>query len=296
MSKTNLPKRDVILGAAKEIFIEKGFRGTTISGIAEKAGIAKGSVYSYFDSKLDIVKALFLQIDESNQTLVDQLLDNSHKKRKELLEQFLVQELQQVLTERTFFQVFMSDELVVMNNDVMAVIQECRLNYHLSQQRVLLQAYSNDIKPWLYDIVAILNGLLQEYSVYLALDDANFSIKNCANLIAFCLDNNIQALSHAKREPLLTADNFPLTQNIDHKTRQHKKAEQLVIDMKHATEDLSQDHQKLANETLTLIEAELRQTSANLTLIRALIANLRPYKDLEIYRRRLADALDVELI
>ena len=46
MSKTNLPKRDVILGAAKEIFIEKGFRGTTISGIAEKAGIAKGSVYS----------------------------------------------------------------------------------------------------------------------------------------------------------------------------------------------------------------------------------------------------------
>lgn len=296
MTKSATSKRELIMSTAKSLFIEKGFRGTTIAGIADAAGIAKGSVYSYFTSKLDIVKALFLQSDEKNQLLVEQLLRNDAIQGKALLEQYLVFEFQEVLNERSFIQVFLTDDMVIMDTDVMTVVQECRINYHFSQQKVLLKAYGDGISPWLYDIVSMVNGLLQEYTIYLTLDDADFSIKRCAHLVTFCLDSAITALSTSSLSPLLTKDNFPLTKDTDIEQRQQQKALELLEKIKVEASALHEEHESLVKETLILIETELAKTTINNTLIRALIANLRPYTELNSYRRRLAEALDVELI
>lgn len=47
-----------ILHAAKAIFSEKGFDGTRIAGIAERAGLPKANVYYYFPSKEAIYRAI----------------------------------------------------------------------------------------------------------------------------------------------------------------------------------------------------------------------------------------------
>jgi TetR/AcrR family fatty acid metabolism transcriptional regulator len=47
-------RRESILQAAIEIFSKKGFRSATISEIAERAGVAEGSIYQYFKSKEDL--------------------------------------------------------------------------------------------------------------------------------------------------------------------------------------------------------------------------------------------------
>lgn len=46
-----------ILGAARSVFASKGFDGATIDAIALTAGVAKGTVYLYFDSKRDLFLA-----------------------------------------------------------------------------------------------------------------------------------------------------------------------------------------------------------------------------------------------
>jgi len=46
-----------ILDAARTVFSEKGFDGATIDAIALVAGVAKGTVYLYFDSKRDLFLA-----------------------------------------------------------------------------------------------------------------------------------------------------------------------------------------------------------------------------------------------
>jgi len=296
MTDIVLSKRELILDTAKSLFIEKGFRGTTISGIATSAGIAKGSVYSYFNSKSDIVKALFLKADEKDQYLVEELLTDNNNTGQLLLEQYLALEFQEVLNERSFIQVFLTDDLIILNEELMQVVQECRINYHLSQQKVLLQAYGSDISPWLYDIVSVVNGLLQEYTIYLTIDDANFSIKQCAHLIAFILDNTISAFNASTLTPVLTKENFPLTKDTNIEQLQNQKAKGLIENIKIETFDLNAEQKKLIQETLTLISDELSNADLNRTLIRALIANLRPYTELNAFRRKLADALDVELI
>jgi AcrR family transcriptional regulator len=49
-------KRQGILDAAFEAFGENGYRNTTIKDIADIAGIAPGSVYTYFDDKEDLFR------------------------------------------------------------------------------------------------------------------------------------------------------------------------------------------------------------------------------------------------
>jgi AcrR family transcriptional regulator len=59
MTKGNHSKRDLILNAAFELFISKGYLDTKIIDIADAAGIGKGTVYEYFESKDAIFFELF---------------------------------------------------------------------------------------------------------------------------------------------------------------------------------------------------------------------------------------------
>lgn len=51
-------RREEILSSAARLFGENGYHATTIDDVAERAGVAKGTVYWYFRSK----KALFLAV------------------------------------------------------------------------------------------------------------------------------------------------------------------------------------------------------------------------------------------
>jgi TetR/AcrR family transcriptional regulator, repressor of fatR-cypB operon len=52
-------RRESILKAALECFVERGFHGTAMPQIAEKAGVAAGTIYHYFPSKEALVNALY---------------------------------------------------------------------------------------------------------------------------------------------------------------------------------------------------------------------------------------------
>jgi AcrR family transcriptional regulator len=43
-----------IIDAAIGVFIEKGYAATRLDDVAKRAGIAKGTLYLYFDTKEDI--------------------------------------------------------------------------------------------------------------------------------------------------------------------------------------------------------------------------------------------------
>ena len=54
-------KREAILGAALELFVERGFWGTAVPEIAERAGVGAGTIYRYFESKEALVNAIYRQ-------------------------------------------------------------------------------------------------------------------------------------------------------------------------------------------------------------------------------------------
>lgn len=58
--------------AAKKVFFEKGYVNATIAEIAKLAGVAKGSIYLYFQAKDDLYLSLMLPIlEEIKKSLTD---------------------------------------------------------------------------------------------------------------------------------------------------------------------------------------------------------------------------------
>jgi TetR/AcrR family transcriptional regulator, repressor of fatR-cypB operon len=52
-------KREAILDAALELFSERGFHGTAVPLVAERARVGAGTLYRYFESKEALVNALY---------------------------------------------------------------------------------------------------------------------------------------------------------------------------------------------------------------------------------------------
>ncbi|HXX79318.1 MAG TPA: TetR/AcrR family transcriptional regulator [Ktedonobacteraceae bacterium] len=57
--KQRQEREALILQAAEEVLLEKGYHETSIDEIAARVGIAKGTVYLHFPSKEDLVIAIF---------------------------------------------------------------------------------------------------------------------------------------------------------------------------------------------------------------------------------------------
>src|SRR5439155_19886963 len=60
-------RRNQILDAATKVFAEKGFHRATIKDIARHAGIADGTIYTYFASKTDVLLAILNRLNETTE-------------------------------------------------------------------------------------------------------------------------------------------------------------------------------------------------------------------------------------
>ena len=69
---TEQDKKARILNAAMKIFAFKGYQYTTVAEIAQEAGVSKGLVHVYFESKLDILLEVIIFFIESVNALIAQ--------------------------------------------------------------------------------------------------------------------------------------------------------------------------------------------------------------------------------
>jgi AcrR family transcriptional regulator len=56
---TSMDKKDAILTAALELFAERGYHGTSVGDIAQRANVGAGTIYRYFKDKVALVNALY---------------------------------------------------------------------------------------------------------------------------------------------------------------------------------------------------------------------------------------------
>ena len=61
MVKERTEKQEAILDATLELIGERGFHGTPISAVANKAGVGAGTIYRYYCSKEELINDLYLR-------------------------------------------------------------------------------------------------------------------------------------------------------------------------------------------------------------------------------------------
>lgn len=72
--KADNAKRRQILTGARKVFLAKGFDGASMEVIAKAAGVSKGTLYVYFNSKEALFEALILQERNSQAELMQEVL------------------------------------------------------------------------------------------------------------------------------------------------------------------------------------------------------------------------------
>lgn len=70
---SRIDKKERIIQSAIDVFSEKGIEKATISEIVKKAGIAQGTFYLYFSSKLAVMPAIA-------EVMVNKILEGLNKK------------------------------------------------------------------------------------------------------------------------------------------------------------------------------------------------------------------------
>ncbi len=70
-------KKERILNAALNLFVEKGIDNTSTALISKEAGIATGTLYLYFENKVDLISELYISIKEESMVNFLDLIDYS---------------------------------------------------------------------------------------------------------------------------------------------------------------------------------------------------------------------------
>jgi AcrR family transcriptional regulator len=81
----NNDKRKEIMQAALELIAEHGFHGAPMAMIADKAGVAAGTIYRYFESKDVLITELYRELEEK----LIAFLQDGYATSKPIRERFL---------------------------------------------------------------------------------------------------------------------------------------------------------------------------------------------------------------
>jgi len=73
----NSSRHKEIISAAEELFLSKGYDSTSMHEIAERLGIAKGTIYHYFPSKQRLLEAIVEDIVDGEFTRIQEMMHSS---------------------------------------------------------------------------------------------------------------------------------------------------------------------------------------------------------------------------
>ena len=172
-------KKSLIMDSALEHFAREGFHATTITHIAQHAGISKGLLYNYFSSKEDLLAAIiqksisevfnYFDIDRDGQLSEDEF-------------EFFIRKIAQILREkqtfwRLFFQLLMQSE-----------VREQLLNYFIGASSLIRSATDSNEEFFVSRIMKIITEYFirkkesrgPDYDPYLELNMFILTIKGFA--------------------------------------------------------------------------------------------------------------------
>jgi AcrR family transcriptional regulator len=69
-------RRRELISCAQTLFYTKGYESTSVNDIVNEVGVAKGTFYYYFDSKLAILEATVEELAEQTLAIMDEIVDD----------------------------------------------------------------------------------------------------------------------------------------------------------------------------------------------------------------------------
>jgi AcrR family transcriptional regulator len=165
-------KRKAILETAVDLFAEHGYNQTSMQQIADSIGISKGSLYSFFQSKEDLIISIY----EHYQQLVFERafvvgLDGNMPAEERLAKQFQVQ-FEGILEYKSYMKMHMRGETAKNSEKLAGMEHRMRGRLFSWLQHNLQRLYGNRIDPYKWDLMWMTQSIYSSYMMLLISTDS----------------------------------------------------------------------------------------------------------------------------
>lgn len=152
-----------ITEAALELFGNEGYHATSVSKIASKAGVSKGLIYNYFDSKEQILMALLTDVDQESQDLLEDLFRGKPEEQLRKVIDYLF-----VMMRTDFRRVKLFLSLVAQVENI-AFVQRLGVEKYRRTMAILEKLFTDlryhNPKAEAQFITALVDGLAMQYAI-----------------------------------------------------------------------------------------------------------------------------------
>lgn len=255
-------RKEKFLETAMKLFAKKGYHTTSIQDIVEAWGISKGAFYHHFSSKEELMLEIVRYHFEKLMAPVEE--KQKHQPPRDAFIDELTRKLEGILTHKDFFQMMMVEQLPKINADIQRYLYAQRARMFRWYCQRLIDIYGKKIEKHVFDVAAIVNGILREYLFYMMVNQEMFRADAIARFIVRQMDAIVEHLG--EEEPLLTEaamrcfDDMAEQERRERKTKIFESIAQLKQQLSALPIDKKTYHQLHA--ALDTLEAEFSQEEA----------------------------------
>ena len=192
-----IKKKRNVIDKAHELFIEKGYHGTSIQDILNHSGISKGSFYNYFPSKGELFKAVFNLILDNMKTERDELLIGEDIRDKEV---FIKQvNLMMEHNRKNKLLQLIEDVLVSNEPELIKYIKQSRYLFVNWVYERFLDIFPENQEKYMVDCAVLYTGMMQNILHTSNLLNRTITLQQ---ITTYCLDRVITILDDISRKDI----------------------------------------------------------------------------------------------
>ena len=175
-----MTRKQLIIDSALQLFAEKGIEATSVQQITDHCGISKGAFYLSFKSKDELVFSIIEHFMNNVIRQVDQAVSQAPDPTQKLQIYFI--QLFTILTKYTSFaDILIREKVSAISDDVIERIHYYTAISNKNLEKLLLEVFGNQIEGKQYDLIMVVNGMVQVYIQWLCESPKSFDIVKLAD-------------------------------------------------------------------------------------------------------------------
>lgn len=289
-------KRLTIITEATSLFSEKGFHATSMQEVADRSHVSKGTIYTYFSSKEDLLLSIFKFFQENIQRHLEGASQSDLNAQEKFVQQIYIL-LRESLIYKAFFKMQHREQLISSQKSIQTYLMQSRFELFKWYESLLKQVYGEALEPYLTECTLLLDSIITGFLRFIMINEDVLDLEKAATYIAKRVDNMVQAMLSEKETPILPNALFDQMKNqfIQYDIENETNVSEVLKKMGQILEqlDLDEDKKKELTNSLLYLEDELKTESPKKFLFKGLLSNFEGIEVLELCRRKIEDLLEL---
>lgn len=281
-------KYTTIIQTASRLFSEKGFHTTSMQEIADESNVSKGTIYTYFASKDDLLYSIiFYFVEYTEKQLEDAFAEDMSPKDKFIY--ILIVFLKERSKYKDFFSM-VNQEQAFSQKTKQIFIQLHERTFQFLQS-ILLEQYGEGVRPYLPDAYILFLSIFRGYLRIRNYDEKFVDNERLATFITERVYDLLHSMMKKNVMPIITEDFMRKIQSKFH--NKEESIEEILSEMTLKLQSLQISKSKTEEllRSINFLSGEIIKKDPQTFLIKGVLANISEIEELAPYRTKIEKLL-----